>query len=212
MRAFLAVPLPPAGHLAVEEIQQCLRGHEAFSDFRWVSPAKVHLTLRFLGEITEEESGPVAAALEAACLQGRACSLELNRLGVFPNPKNPGVIWAGPAEPPAALLSLEAGLSAGLEAAGFGAAGPVPEARPSRPHRPPRPFRPHLTLARCPRRGRGRGRGRGQDLSRALREGERLCLASRPTLSLTEAALFKSELRPEGAIHTVLRRAGLPGI
>ena len=216
MRAFLAVPLPPAGHLAVEEIQQCLRGHEAFSDFRWVSPAKVHLTLRFLGEITEEEAGPVAVVLEAACLQGRACSFELNRLGVFPNPKNPGVIWAGPAEPPAALLSLEAGLSAGLEAAGFGAAGPVPEARPSRSHRPPRPFRPHLTLARCPRRGRGRGacpqRRGSKDLARALREAERLCLASRPTLFLTEAALFKSELRPGGAVHTVLRRAGLPGI
>ncbi|MEE9257019.1 MAG: RNA 2',3'-cyclic phosphodiesterase [bacterium] len=198
MRAFLAVPLPPAGHLAVEEIQQCLRNHDAFSDFRWVPPANVHLTLRFLGEITEEEAGPVAAALEAACLQARACSFELNRLGVFPNPKNPGVIWAGPAEPPAALLSLEAGLSAGLGAAGF-----EPEARPSRP------FRPHLTLARCRRRGRGRG---AKDLAQALREAERTCLASRPTLSLTEAALFKSELRPGGAVHTVLRRAELPGI
>ncbi len=207
MRAFLAVPLSPAGHLAVEEIQQCLRGHEAFSDFRWVSPAKVHLTLRFLGEITEEEAGPVAAALEAACLQGCACSFELNRLGAFPNPKNPGVIWASPAEPPAALLSLEAGLSAGLDAAGFGAAGPVPEARPSRPHRPPRPFRPHLTLARCPRRERA-----PNDLAQALREAERTCLASRPTLFITEAALFKSELRPGGAIHTVLRKTGLPGI
>ncbi len=207
MRAFLAALLPPAGHLAVEEIQQCLRGHDAFSDFRWVPPANVHLTLRFLGEITEEEAGPVAAALEAACLQGRACSLELNRLGVFPNPKNPGVIWAGPAAPPAALLSLEAGLSAGLEAAGFGA-----EARPDRPSRP---FRPHLTLARRRRRGRGRGRERGRppnDLAQALREAERRCLASRPTLFITEAALFKSELRPGGAVHTVLRRAGLPGI
>ena len=197
MRAFLAVPLPPAGHLAVEEIQQCLRGHDAFSDFRWVPPANVHLTLRFLGEITEEEAEPVAAALVAACLQARGCSLELNRLGVFPNPKNPGVIWAGPAEPPAALLSLEAGLSAGLVDAGF-----EPEARL---------FRPHLTLARCRRRGRGRGRP-PKELAQALQEAERTCLASPPTFSLTEAVLFKSELRPGGAHHTVLRRAGLSGI
>jgi 2'-5' RNA ligase len=202
LRAFLAVPLSPAGLLAVEEIQQCLQEFDAFSDFRWASPAKVHLTLRFLGEIAEEETGPVAAALEAACQQARACSFELNRLGAFPNPKNPGVIWAGPAEPPAALLSLEAGLSAGLEAAGFASES--------------RPFHPHLTLARRRRRGRPQRRGREKgsvpkDLARALREAEGRCLASRPALALTEAALFKSELRPEGAIHTILRKAGLPG-
>lgn len=192
MRAFLAVPLSPAGLLAVEEIQQCLQEFDAFSDFRWVPPANIHLTLRFLGEISEEEAGPVAAALEAACRQARACSFELNRLGVFPRLKTPNVLWAGPDETPSALSSLAEDLDDALEAAGFA--------------REKRAFRAHLTLAR-----HRRGKKSPRELGRAIEEAEKKCLASRPALSLTEAVLLKSELRPGGAVHTILRKAGLPG-
>ena len=96
---------------------------------RAAHPLDLHLTLRFLGELSPDALGAaqwVGEGVKAAPLR-----LSVDRTGCFPRA---AVLWCGPTQAPLALLELVTQLEQGLAAQGF-----VPEARP---------YRPHLTLAR----------------------------------------------------------------
>ena len=67
-----------------------------------------------------------------------------------------------------------------------------------------RPFRPHLTLGRI-RKGRGGGR---REVNALLRTYQDLTSADWP---LAELVLFKSDLRPSGAVYTKLKAWPLSG-
>jgi 2'-5' RNA ligase len=202
MRAFIAIPLPPEGGELVAALGENFDHHSPFAAFRRVPPAKVHLTLRFLGEIPQNSVSEISDLLLKSCAGTGAIPFPVERLGVFPRPGSPSVIWAGPREISPALDALMARLTPALAAVGY-----PPEARP---------FRPHLTLARRSRRERPsrgdrptrRERPPG-GLAAALREAEAALLDPAPLLHLTEAVLFKSDLRPEGAVHTPLFRVSL---
>ncbi|WP_295392288.1 RNA 2',3'-cyclic phosphodiesterase [uncultured Thiodictyon sp.] len=96
---------------------------------RAAHPLDLHLTLRFLGELSPDAlraAQSVGAGVRAAPL-----SLSLDQAGCFPRA---AVLWCGPTRAPEALLALVTQLEQGLASQGF-----VPETRP---------YRPHLTLAR----------------------------------------------------------------
>lgn len=136
LRAFVGLALPEghrqalAGYLA-----RCVR--EA-PDFRWVGAESTHLTLRFLGAISEESLDRLSAGLRA--VKAAPFQARLGPLGWFGGRARTRVIWLGLSEgvEPAAALAAECeGVAQ--------AAGLPPE---------PRPFRPHVTLARArPREG-----------------------------------------------------------
>ncbi|HEX4943769.1 MAG TPA: RNA 2',3'-cyclic phosphodiesterase [Usitatibacteraceae bacterium] len=96
---------------------------------RPVSAARLHITLVFLGEVDPARIAALCAAAEG--VRSGAFTLGLDRIGAF---RKTGVAWAGCRQPPAELLSLQAGLERRIAAAGFS-----PDIRP---------FAPHLTLAR----------------------------------------------------------------
>jgi 2'-5' RNA ligase len=102
---------------------------------RWVAGDALHLTLRFLGEITEQAVGRVAAAAGNAAASTPPFSITLAGLGGFPSLREPRVLWIGVADGGAPLDALARTLEGELVAGGF-----PPEARP---------FHPHLTLARA---------------------------------------------------------------
>ncbi len=201
MKAFIAIPLPPEGRELVAALGENFDHHSPFAAFRRVPPAKVHLTLRFLGEIpgnsaASEAPGSLPAMLSESCAGTGAISFPVERLGAFPRPGSPSVIWAGPRACPTPLAVLVGRLSSALDGADH-----PPEARP---------FRPHLTLARRSRRARpSRGDRPPKNLAAALREAEAALLDPPPLLRLTEAVIFKSDLRPDGAVHTPLFRVSL---
>ena len=192
MRAFIGIPLREEGAAVVAALGENLDQFPHFSAFRRVPPANVHLTLRFLGEISDDQAAAAAGALASACAGARAFSFALERLGAFPRPGSPSVLWAGPAETPPALARLAGDLESALATSGF-----EPEDRP---------FRPHLTLARRRRRERV-----PKGLAAALREAEEARLRPPPFLEMREAVLFQSELRPGGAVYTALHTASLSG-
>ena len=53
MRLFLAVDLPDSLRRGLGELQRRLRAN--LTGWRWVRPEGIHLTMRFLGEVAEEE-------------------------------------------------------------------------------------------------------------------------------------------------------------
>jgi 2'-5' RNA ligase len=190
LRTFLAIPLLPEERGALRSLQESLGTLPALAEFRWIPPQNVHLTLRFLGEIGEAEARRAGEALEAAAREGRAFELSLERFGVFPHLRSPNVLWTGPERSPQPLEEFVGRLFDGLGAAGFS-----PEDRP---------FRAHLTIGR--RRVKGRPPA---GLEGELNAAERRWLSPPLRLWMGEAVLFRSELRPGGAIYTPVHRSPL---
>jgi RNA 2',3'-cyclic 3'-phosphodiesterase len=130
LRAFIAIELPPDIRQALAREQARIRA--ASTDARWTRPAGIHLTLKFLGYISDQQEAQVKDGLRR--LGGfEAFTVRVQGFGFFPTAKRPRVFWAGLAAPPG-LARLAAQIEGAMEHLGF-----PPEDRP---------FKPHLTLAR----------------------------------------------------------------
>jgi 2'-5' RNA ligase len=104
MRLFVAITLDEPIRRALVKAQDELR--QSGADARWVEPANIHLTLRFLGELEDALVPKLSEALGNACAGHPAFSMDVTGLGAFPNvqrpPRNnrdvvatPRVVWAG---------------------------------------------------------------------------------------------------------------------
>ena len=130
MRAFIAIDLPESVHTALGEVQQIFRSD--CRDANWTRPEGIHLTLKFLGEITEGQTKQVVEAL-GQLGPFEPFTVEVKGFGFFPHAARPRVLWAGVIAP-GALAELAGRVETLMEKTGFA--------------REDRPFAPHLTLAR----------------------------------------------------------------
>jgi RNA 2',3'-cyclic 3'-phosphodiesterase len=154
----------------IETMDQ-LRGR--FPGLRWVSPAQVHLTLRFLGGTETRLLPAIERALAQAAAKCPPAAVAVAGLGLFPERGRARVLWLG-LDLPESMLRLQASCEAAAVAAGF-----EPETRP---------FRSHLTLGRWREPAR---RPPLEELELGLAHIERV-------------VLFRSDLRPTGAVYTPL--------
>ena len=106
-------------------------------DLRWTSRELWHVTLAFLGEVSEETLARLLPRLERAAGRHRNFCLAFAGSGAFPSATRANVLWSGLAGDRAALTRLAESVAAGASRAGA--------APPDRGRR----FQPHLTLARC---------------------------------------------------------------
>lgn len=195
MRAFIAIDLPESVRAALREQQAALRRAWGDEEIRWTRPEGIHLTLKFLGEISDEKSKQVSEAL--ANLGGfKKFSIEVKGFGFFPEARRPRVFWTG-VEAPSALKDLAERVEAAMEKLGFA--------------REQRAFSPHLTLARfnAPKPQPA--------LQSLLHEGD---FAGAPSASpsrrsgppslarfeVSEFFLFESKLSPQGAEYRKVER------
>jgi len=153
---------------------------------RWVSAEALHLTLKFLGEVSEAKLGELGEALEHAVVGARALPVTIDTFGAFPDATRPSVVWAGIVQDPALEL-----LQHGVERA-FAPLGFPPEGRP---------FRPHITLGRTRRDAL---RGAFQGLEKAL---ERLVWTE--TINVDGIDLMRSTTRKGGAVYEGIRHGRL---
>jgi RNA 2',3'-cyclic 3'-phosphodiesterase len=133
MRIFVAVALEAALGAAVAELPPRL--NSAAAAFRWVPPGNLHLTLKFLGEVTEERVTRVADATREVAGRSGPFSITLGGLGAFPSPKKPQIVWIDVVQGADRLIELARDLDVTLRRVKF----PQDD----------RPFRPHLTIARA---------------------------------------------------------------
>ncbi len=124
LRLFVGIDFPPELKLTLSLICAGIPGA------RWVASDNLHLTLRFIGEVSEEIAGDIDAALSR--LRAPSFPLGLSGIGVF-TPEKPRVLWVGTLREPR-LLSLREKIETALIRAGL-----PPETRR---------FSPHVTLAR----------------------------------------------------------------
>lgn len=188
MRCFVALEVPDDVRAALGAAQARLRDASPRADVRWSDPAKLHLTVRFLGEVSVEAAAAVGIAVEAVAARHAPLRLEAAGLGAFPGPGRPRVLWAGIGGDLRGLGLLAAEVERALVPLGFPLEG--------------RPFRPHLTLARV-RSPRGVDR-----ITAAFPSVATHAFGAWTADALT---LFQSHLRPTGSVYEPLAHLALGG-
>ncbi len=186
MRLFVAVNLPEDERQAAYEATEPLR--RGGLPVRWVQPAALHVTLKFLGEVSTEQAPQLAAALDAAVGGARPFTVGLGGVGAFPSLARPRVVWLGVEHHPALEL-LANDVETALRPFGFEAE--------------LRPFQPHITLGRAKQGARPAAFGKLETLA------ERVTYEA--TAPVSSVDLMESELRPEGAVYHVRHPALLRG-
>lgn len=200
IRTFVAVELEADLRQALGQLQEQVKDRlraglqRLAPDVRlqWVRPESMHLTLKFLGAIEESQVERIRETLSPVLESRAAFSVEVAGLGVFPDLRDPRVLWVGlraaQAEPgqPDALEQLSR-LARDVDVA-LGGLGFAQETRP---------YSPHLTLARIKERSR--------EIGKVLAESELLSgTPSLGSLRVRSVSLMKSDLRPSGAVYTRL--------
>ena len=186
MRTFVAIEIPDPLRKRLEGLQERLRS--AAHGVKWVRPASMHLTLKFLGEIRDSDE-PRACEIVAECAaESAAFDLALSGVGAFPDAGRPRVIWVGAQDEPAVMAGLHRRLDKALGEVGV--------------QRERRRFQAHLTL------GRVRRPTPMPELAHAL---DRLSDYAVGDFSVAEVILMQSELRPSGPIYTPLTHCALGG-
>jgi len=180
IRAFLAVELPDNLRAGLAQVQGELKRGRA--DVRWVAPGNIHLTLKFFGNVPDDEIEALAAAAREAAAETPPLQIKVTSAGAFPSPTAPRVVWLGLGGDLVPLTQLFYRLEKAYAALGY-----PPEGRA---------FNPHLTLGRVK--------------SPANRDKLARLLASRPPVdwppfAVEELILFQSVLSPKGSTYTALK-------
>jgi 2'-5' RNA ligase len=148
----------------------------------WEREEKLHITLKFLGEIAPERVEALSVAASRAALSSQPFDLALEGAGAFPPRGHPRILWLGINDSSGALARLQTRLEEECAAAGFA--------------REERPFHPHLTLARI------RAPQGARELARLHRETGFAAIE----FKVTDLVVMQSELGPKGSRYTEISR------
>ena len=186
MRLFIAAEIADDTRVQLAATQDALR--VVLDEARvppkvtWVDPSLAHVTVRFIGETSEETAALVQSALAAVLFH--PLSVTWGALGTFGGNRHPKSIWMGLIAGQDGFARLVQDIDARLD----------PVIRAGRTQ----PLTPHLTL------GRVRDRGRGVDWARALQ-----AVTFTPTVTRIEhVTLYQSRLSSKGPTYTAKSRYG----
>ena len=190
IRAFIAIELSPEVKSALADLVEKLRRAHV-PGLRLVRPEGIHLTLKFLGNVPEDQVEPIVAAVSRVAQSHRAIALELGDAGAFPNQDASRVLWVGVEGDLMPLVSLQKQVDAALASLGFA--------------RDKRDFSPHLTVARI--RDGTSSTDRRQAAEALLSAG----IGTGFRIEVSSVSLIQSTLLPDGAVYDRLATMPLAG-
>lgn len=189
IRAFIAIEISEGIRKKLALLQERLKKGATFLPLTasWVKPENIHITLKFLGKTEEDKIKKIVGEIKEALKGIESFRINFQGLGVFPNERQPRVLWVGIKEGERELREIQQRLEMRLAGLGF----PAEE----------RGFHPHLTLARIKSVKESAG------FMKIVSEHQQLsnlgeCFAS-------EVVLFRSDLHPDGAVYTPLEKVKL---
>ncbi len=185
MRTFLCIPIDSSLRAKLDELSQQARQRIPVRA-SWVRPENFHVTVRFLGEIDPMLTIDLEQSCRVATRDMTPFDLSIDRVGAFPSPSRPRVLWAG-GKAPSSFCDLLSSLDHKLTTLGF------PSGRPETVA--------HITLARI--------KGRTDpEIAQTIRS-----LADLPEwmLRADRLVLMESRLTAQGAIYTPLFTLPLGG-
>jgi len=188
IRSFIAIELPEEAKEGLVRLQKELERDE-HKFVKWVAPGGIHLTLKFLGNISSKRITEITKAIKEAAQGISPFHLEISGLGAFPSLRQARVLWVGIGGEVDKLSRVQQNIDSALAALGFG--------------KEERSFVPHLTLARI-RQGASplERRSFGELVGSTIFE-------DKYHIKVEAISLMRSQLTPAGAIYTCLSAVGL---
>jgi 2'-5' RNA ligase len=183
IRAFIAIELPEELQSGILRLQNEFKsaGH---TRVKWVTPQNIHLTLKFLGNISSEKAEEIKEVLEKAKQGIAPFQLKTDKLGAFPNIRQPRVFWLGMTGELETLLTLQQCIDKALINLGFS--------------KEERLFSPHITIART------RDSATREEKAEFGKSIEKTPFTDRYTIYVASFNLMRSQLLPSGAIYSRL--------
>lgn len=187
-RLFIAVQIPTDLITKITEISDYFQTQVPPNSMKWVDPANLHVTVKFLGEIPAEDIERIQTVLLQSVEGIAPFDLSIEKLGMYPNNQQPRTIWLD-IQGKKPIKAYHDKLDSLLQKAGF--------------EKDRKSYSPHLTLARvCQRTDRETTHQIGEKLS-AFK------VDSLGTLKVGAVDLIQSKLTPQGPIYTTLYSAPL---
>lgn len=181
-RIFAAIDIPEIERRKIERLIERLKSEFPNERIKWEKPEKIHLTLKFLGEIDDEQLKDFVEAVGETVKKVSPFKLQIAKTGVFPAPNKARVLWLGIMDAQGSLRRMNKILETECERRGF--AGEK------------RNFKAHLTIARC--------KERPNDL--LIEQYLNADFPPSPPFEIAEIVIYQSELRPTGSIYSVFSR------
>ena len=190
IRAFIALDIPGEIQECLTTVSNQLKEEIGEVPIRWVDTENIHLTLKFLGDVSLNNLEVLQESIRAEAYACKPLVFSVGRVGAFPKIRNPRVIWVG-VEAPAEMLDLQRGIDVQMTRIGYA---------PDR-----RPFSPHLTLGRVSRNAKAAEiRKIGEVLSNSK-------IGFLGVGRVNAVHLYRSDLKPDGAVYTKLYSARFEG-
>ncbi|MBW8038760.1 MAG: RNA 2',3'-cyclic phosphodiesterase [Planctomycetes bacterium] len=182
MRCFIAIDIDENNRAALGDLQQQLKSKVDVkrSDVKWVNPENVHLTLKFLGEIKDEQVVDICNIVKEVAGRHNSFELGIESVGYFGG-RSARVLWVGMGKGRDNLLRLQEDLEQQLASAGWPAE--------------KRAYSGHLTLCRL------RNPKAGFKLVPIVEQYKDFKVGIMPADSVL---VYQSQLTPAGPIYTVL--------
>lgn len=192
IRAFIAIDLTPAIRTELSRISSRLK-KEIGTAVRWVPSQNIHITLKFLGDVSEVNIELLCHLLKNEASRHQPFELHVGDLSAFPSPSRPRVIWVGVHAPPD-LASLQKAIDNETQHLGYASEDKA--------------FSPHLTI------GRVSQHATHEEIKRITETLKQTTALSVGAIEVDAICLFRSDLNPEGAQYTRLYTAPLsaPGV
>lgn len=158
-------------------------------DVNWVAPDNLHITLLFLGELSDTEIHTVCRSTARASKKRAPFPISIAEVGAFPNLRRPKILWVGVQEGAERVRELFTDIETLLFEQGLY-------------RKEERQYHPHMTL------GRIRHEQAGQALAPEL---QKLGDWKAGDSEITRVTIYASELRREGPEYSVIGHADLGG-
>jgi 2'-5' RNA ligase len=188
IRAFIAIELTTEIQARLDEVTSSFKRKLDGVPVRWVPACNIHLTLKFLGDVSLANTKVLVDMLKTEVAGHRPFEVSVGGAGAFPNIRRPRVIWVG-VEAPSELGLIQSGVETAMARLGY--------------PREERPFSPHLTVGRV---SRNASSDDIRSITKAL-ESQRVGFLG--AACVQEISLFRSDLQPTGAIYTRIFNAPL---
>lgn len=187
LRTFIALEIPQELQQTIHKETDSLR-NSIGSLVRWVPFGNMHLTLKFLGNISPASVDILTQMIRAEADSCKAFVMQVGGLACFPSPKRPRVIYIG-LQAPAELEALQHGIESATTRLGY--------------ESEERDFSPHLTI------GRVRQNISASDQHKIRGALEETQINSLGTARIDSVHLYNSDLKPTGSVYTRLFSAPL---
>lgn len=185
-RIFTAIDIPEFERRSIFGLMERLRSEFPDARAKWEKPEKLHLTLKFLGDIDDARLTKLVEAVEETSKKIRPFRLQISGIsGVFPSARNARILWLGFVDETGALQKLNEILESECEKRGF-----APEKRQ---------FKAHLTIARFRQKT-------DESLVKQFLHSSR---PPSPPFEISEITIYQSELLPRGSIYKIISKVKL---